>query len=340
MKTGLKPIQDGHFSPWRFCVAPMMDWTTSSCRVFHRQASRHARLYTEMINAGAIVHGNAERYLQYEQCEHPLALQLGGAEPLLLAQAAVIGAEFGYDEINLNCGCPSDRVQEGRFGACLMLEPQRVADCVQAMREVCGIPVTVKCRIGVDDSEDYAFLQRFVDVVSASGATTLIVHARKAWLSGLSPKQNREVPPLSYPTVARLKRDFPQLTIVLNGGLATLDACEPQLQQVDGVMLGRSAYEDPYLLTAVDAQLFGGSAPRLSRAEWLQRLRPYIERELTAGTPLARITRHMLGLYRGEAGGRAFRRVLSEQAPRAGAGWPVIEAALAATHANHQIAAA
>ena len=313
----------------------MMDWTTPACRYFHRQASRHARLYTEMINAGAIVYGDAEHHLRFDPAEHPVALQLGGAEPQLLAQAAAIGAAFGYDEINLNCGCPSDRVQEGRFGACLMLEPQRVADCVQAMREACmvpvPIPITVKCRIGVDDSEDYDFLQRFVDRVSAAGATTFIVHARKAWLSGLSPKQNREVPPLSYPTVVRLKQDFPQLTLVLNGGLNTLDQCESQLEQLDGVMLGRAAYDDPYLLTAVDAHLFGDRAPRLSRAELLRRMQPYIERELANGTPLARITRHVLGLYRGEPGGRAFRRVLSEQAPRKGAGWSVIESALAAT---------
>ncbi|MDB5985979.1 MAG: dusA [Nevskia sp.] len=327
-------------NPWRFCVAPMMDWTTPACRYFHRQASRHARLYTEMINAGAIVHGDAERHLRFDAAEHPVALQLGGAEPQLLAQAASIGAAFGYDEINLNCGCPSDRVQEGRFGACLMLEPQRVADCVQAMREVCTIPVTVKCRIGVDDSADYAFLQRFVDIVSTAGASTFIVHARKAWLNGLSPKQNREVPPLSYPTVLRLKQDFPQLTLVLNGGLSTLDQCEAQLEQLDGVMLGRAAYDDPYLLTAVDARLFGDRTARPSRAQLLRRMQPYVERELAAGTSLARITRHVLGLYRGEPGGRAFRRVLSEQAPRAGAGWPVIETALAATLATPHAAAA
>jgi len=335
-----QPENTNKHSEHRFCVAPMMDWTTPACRYFHRQASRHARLYTEMINAGAIVHGDAERHLRFDPAEHPVALQLGGAEPLLLAQAAKTGAEFGYDEINLNCGCPSDRVQEGRFGACLMLEPQRVADCVRAMREACAIPVTVKCRIGVDDSADYAFLQRFVDVVSAAGATTFIVHARKAWLSGLSPKQNREVPPLSYPTVLQLKQDFPRLTLVLNGGLATLEQCQSQLQQFDGVMLGRAAYDDPYLLTAVDARLFGDRTPRMSRAELLRRMQPYVERELAAGTPLARITRHVLGLYRGEPGGRAFRRVLSEQAPRAGAGWAVVEAALSAARAPRQAAAA
>ena len=319
----------------------MMDWTTPACRYFHRQASRHARLYTEMINAGAIVHGDAERHLRFDAAEHPVALQLGGAEPQLLAQAARTGAEFGYDEINLNCGCPSDRVQEGRFGACLMLEPQRVADCVRAMRETCSVPVTVKCRIGVDDSEDYAFLQHFVDIVAAAGAETFIVHARKAWLSGLSPKQNREVPPLSYPTVHQLKRDFPHLTVVLNGGLSTLDQCAAELQTLDGVMLGRAAYDDPYLLTAVDSQLFGDdSGPRIGRAELLRRLQAYVERELGDGVPLARITRHVLGLYRGEAGGRAFRRVLSEQAPRKGAGWSVVEAAIAATLPIAQQAAA
>jgi tRNA-dihydrouridine synthase A len=313
---------------YRFCVAPMMDWTDRHCRLFLRQLSRHARLYTEMVNTGAILRGNARRHLRFDPAEQPLALQLGGSDPDALARSAALGAEYGYSEVNLNCGCPSDRVQEGRFGACLMADPQGVAEAVAAMRAACGLPVTVKCRIGVDDSEDYVFLRRFVDTIAAAGCDTFLVHARKAWLSGLSPKENREVPPLRYDQVYRLKQEFPQLTIVINGGLRTLRDCERHLQHVDGVMLGREVYENPYLLAEVDADLFGETDRPPTRTEVMLRLRPYLEQELAAGTPLGRISRHLLGLYRGQPGGRAFRRHLSEQAHRRGAGWQVIADAM------------
>ena len=316
-------------SSHRFCIAPMMDWTDRHCRYFHRRLTRHALLYTEMINTGAILRGDAARHLRFDAAEHPVALQLGGSEPQDLARAASIGEAYGYEEINLNCGCPSDRVQSGRFGACLMLEPQRVADCVAAMAAAVRVPVTVKCRIGVDDSEDYAFLHRFVATVAAAGCGTFIVHARKAWLSGLSPKENREIPPLSYDTVYRLKRDFPQLKIVINGGLLNLDACRAPLKQLDGVMLGRAAYEDPWLLAEVDAELFGATATVEFREDVLLAMRDYVERELRASTPLAAMTRHWFGLFRGEPGGRGFRRVLSESAHRRGADWSVVERALA-----------
>ncbi|MDR3416564.1 MAG: tRNA dihydrouridine(20/20a) synthase DusA [Nevskia sp.] len=316
-------------SPWRFCVAPMMDWTDRHCRFFLRQLSRHTRLYTEMVNTGAILRGDVDRHLRFHPDEQPLALQLGGSEPEALARSAAAGAQYGYAEINLNCGCPSDRVQEGRFGACLMAEPQRVADAVAAMRAACPVPVTVKCRIGIDDSEDYVFLRRFVDTVAAAGCETFIVHARKAWLSGLSPKENREVPPLRYEQVYRLKQELPRLTVVINGGIRSLEDCALHLQHVDGVMLGREAYENPYLLAEVDGALFGDTHRPPARAEALLRMRPYVEQELAAGTPLGQIARHLLGLYRGQPGGRAFRRHLSEHAHRRGAGWQVIEDALA-----------
>ncbi|WP_029922812.1 tRNA dihydrouridine(20/20a) synthase DusA [Nevskia soli] len=319
------------FSPYRFSVAPMMDWTDRHCRYFLRLLSQHTRLYTEMVNTGAILRGDADRHLRFHPDEHPLALQLGGSEPQALAQSAAIGAEYGYDEINLNCGCPSDRVQEGRFGACLMAEPQRVAAAVAAMRGTCGIPVTVKCRIGIDDSEDYVFLRAFVETVAASGCGVFVVHARKAWLSGLSPKENREIPPLRYEQVYRLKQDFPQLAIAINGGIRTLEDCEQHLQHVDGVMLGREAYENPYLLAQVDSRLFGDTRTPPTRAEAALRLRPYIEQELASGTSLGQITRHILGLYKGQPGGRAFRRHLSENAHRKNAGWAVVEDAIALT---------
>jgi len=309
----------------------MMDWTDRHCRYFLRLLSRHTRLYTEMVNTGAILRGDAARHLRFDPSEHALALQLGGSEPQALAQSAAIGAEYGYDEINLNCGCPSDRVQEGRFGACLMAEPQRVAAAVAAMRAACSIPVTVKCRIGIDDSEDYVFLRAFVETVAAAGCEVFVIHARKAWLSGLSPKENREIPPLRYEQVYRLKQEFPQLAIAINGGIRTLDDCEQHLRHVDGVMLGREAYENPYLLAQVDQRLFGDTQAPPTRAEAAMRLRPYVERELAGGTPLGQITRHILGLYKGQPGGRAFRRHLSEHAHRKQAGWAVIEDALELT---------
>ncbi len=319
------------YSPHRSSVAPMMDWTDRHCRYFLRLLSRRTRLYTEMVNTGAILRGDAQRHLRFHPGEHPLALQLGGSEPQALARSAAIGAEYGYDEINLNCGCPSDRVQEGRFGACLMAEPQRVAEAVAAMRAACAVPVTVKCRIGIDDSEDYVFLRAFVETVAAVGCETFVVHARKAWLSGLSPKENREIPPLRYEQVYRLKQEFPQLHIAINGGIRTLEDCERHLQHVDGVMLGREAYENPYLLAQVDQRLFGETQPIPSRTQAVLRLRPYVEEELSGGTPLGQITRHIQGLYKGQPGGRAFRRHLSEHAHRRQAGWAVVEDALALT---------
>ncbi len=315
-----------------FSVAPMMDWTDRHCRFFHRLLSPHVRLYTEMVTAPAVVHGEREHLLGFDPAEHPVALQLGGSEPNELAQAAQIGVEFGYDEINLNVGCPSDRVQSGAFGACLMREPALVADCVAAMRAaVAGfdkpIAVTVKCRIGVDDQDEYAALQHFIETVRASGCTVFIVHARKAWLQGLSPKENREVPPLNYERVYQLKREFPQLTIVINGGIATVDDVRTHLTQVDGAMLGRTAYHEPYRLAQLEAALYG--APLADRDEVLLRLRPYVEAHLARGDRLQHISRHILGLYQGLPGARAYRRVLSEQAHRANAGWEVVERAMA-----------
>ncbi len=305
-----------------------MDWSDRHCRYFWRGLSRRARLYTEMITASALMFGDVERHLAFDAAEHPVALQLGGSEADALARCAELAERYGYDEVNLNCGCPSDRVQEGRFGACLMKEPATVASAVTAMRRATRLPVTVKHRIGVDDSEDYPFLKHFVETVAAAGCTTFIVHARKAWLKGLSPKENREVPPLTYEHVYRLKQEFPELTIVINGGIKTLAACSTHLQQLDGVMLGREAYENPWLLAGVDAALFDGEGPVQSRGEALQRMQPYIEAALRRGVPMSAISRHMLGLYRGQPGGRAFRRVMSEGVHKPGANWALLEKAL------------
>lgn len=308
-----------------------MDWTDRHCRYFHRRLSRHALLYTEMVTTGALIHGDRKRFLRFDKSEHPVALQLGGSEPEALAECAEMGERAGFDEINLNCGCPSDRVQVGRFGACLMREPQRVAECVSEMQKSVGIPVTVKTRIGIDDSEDYVFLRRFVETVADAGCTSFVIHARKAWLKGLSPKENREIPPLNYEHVYRLKQDLPYLTISINGGIRTLAECKAHLQHVDGVMLGREAYENPWLLAQVDAELFEAPNPVATRADALRALKPYIERELAAGNTLASITRHVLGLYRGESGGRGFRRVLSQQAFKPSANFSVVEDALRET---------
>jgi tRNA-dihydrouridine synthase A len=308
----------------------MMDWTDRHDRYFLRLASRHAHLYTEMITTGALIHGDRARFLKFDPLEQPVALQLGGSEADALARCAEFGEKAGYDEINLNCGCPSDRVLAASFGACLMTDPHRVAAGVKAMRKAVSVPVTVKCRIGVDQSEDYVFLKRFVETVAAAGCETFIVHARKAWLSGLSPKENREIPPLNYDTVYRLKRELPQLRIVINGGIKTLAECAAHLKHVDGVMLGREAYENPFLLAGVDPMFFGAPAPVASREELLRAFLPYVERELASGTRLNQITRHVLGLYKNRNGGRAFRRILSERAHISGAGLEVIEAALAA----------
>jgi tRNA-dihydrouridine synthase A len=314
----------------RLSVAPMMDWTDRHERFFLRLISRRALLYTEMITAAAILRGDRGRLLAYHPAEHPVALQLGGSDPASLAESARIGADLGYDEINLNVGCPSDRVQTGRFGACLMLEPALVRDCLAAMRAAVSVPVTVKHRIGVDDTDSYDALCRFVATVAESGCTTFIVHARKALLSGLTPKENREIPPLSYETVHRLKRDFPHLAVVLNGGVRSLDEVEEELRQIDGVMIGRAAYETPYMLAEVDHRIFGeDSAPALSRHAIIEAYRPYMRAELAAGTPLRHMTRHILGLFQGLPGARAWRRTLTEGAVKDGAGIEVLDAALA-----------
>lgn len=322
---------------WRLCVAPMMDWTDRHCRYFHRLLSPHARLYTEMVTSAALVHGDRLHLLEHSHEEHPVALQLGGSEPAELAQAARYGAAAGYDEINLNVGCPSDRVQSGRFGACLMREPALVADCVRAMREAVDVPVTVKCRIGVDDQDAYADLQRFTEAMLGAGVEVLVVHARKAWLQGLSPKENREIPPLDYARVYRLKREFPALTVIINGGIGSVAQVREHLAEVDGVMLGRAAYHDPYLLAELDAALWGGTPP--TREAALRAMRVYVEAELARGTRLKHIARHLLGLYHGRPGGRVFRRILSERAHRDDAGWEVVEAALDAVQAPARDAA-
>jgi tRNA-dihydrouridine synthase A len=309
----------------------MLDWTDRHCRYFHRLLSPHARLYTEMVTSAALVRGRQLRLLEHSQQEHPVALQLGGSEPAELAEAARLGAQAGYDEINLNVGCPSDRVQSGRFGACLMYEPALVADCVKAMRDAVSVPVTVKCRIGVDDQDDYAGLQHFTETMLEAGVGVLVVHARKAWLKGLSPKENREIPPLDYERVYRLKREFPQLVVAINGGVTTVEQVRAHLAQVDGVMLGRAAYHDPYLLARLESALYGEPLP--TREAVLRHLRPYVEAELARGTALKHITRHLLGLYQGEPGARGFRRVLSEGAHRPGAGWALLEQALPARYA-------
>ena len=305
----------------------MMDWTDRHCRAFHRVLAPDALLYTEMVHAQAVIQGDRERLLGFDASEHPVALQLGGSEPEALAQATRIGADRGYDEVNLNVGCPSDRVQAGRFGACLMKEPALVADCIAAMSAATGKPVTVKCRLGVDELEDYGMFLAFVDTVAATGCSRFVVHARKAWLSGLSPKENREIPPLRYEWVHRLKRERPQLHVSLNGGLDQVEQCLQQLQHVDAVMLGRCAYHEPYRLHLLDCAL-SGRAPR-SRTQLMRAYLPYVEAQLARGVALKHVTRHVLGLFHAQPGGRAFRQVLSEQAPKAGAGREVLERALA-----------
>ena len=313
---------------FRFSIAPMLDWTDRHCRYFHRLLSRHALLYTEMVTTGAILYGNQQQHLQFSPEEQPLALQLGGSNPADLATCAKIGADFGYNEINLNVGCPSDRVQNGRFGACLMAEPALVADCVAAMRAVVDIPVTVKSRIGIDDRDYYPELQDFIAASRAAGCQTFIIHARKAWLSGLSPKQNREIPPLRYDVVFQLKQDFPDLNIILNGGITSLTAAQEHLKQVDGVMLGREAYHNPYLLAEVDALLFNDPQPLKSRRDVILALLPYVEMQLRQGVRLHSIGRHLLGLFHGVDGARAWRRHLSENASKPGADAQVLLDAL------------
>jgi tRNA-dihydrouridine synthase A len=307
------------FHPHRFCVAPMMDGTDRHCRYFHRQLTKRARLYTEMIVADAIVRGDRARLLEFDPVEHPVTLQVGGSEPAVVAEAARIGADFGYDEINLNVGCPSDRVQSGAFGACLMKEPSLVADCVATMQAKSKIPVTVKCRIGVDDQDPDEALFSFVDEVASAGCATFIVHARKAWLKGLSPKENREIPPLDYGIVRRLKRERPNLSIVINGGVASVSEAKLHLEHADGVMLGRAAYDRPHILAEVDAVLFGDAGRSLSPEEAALRMIPYVTRLQREGGRAHHATRHMLGLFHGRPGARAWRRILSEHGTLVGA---------------------
>jgi len=307
----------------------MMEWTDRHCRVFHRQLTRCALLYSEMITTGAVLHGDRARLLGFDAFEHPVALQLGGSEPAALAQSAAIGEQFGYDEINLNVGCPSDRVQEGRFGACLMAEPALVGDCVAAMKAAVKIPVTVKCRIGVDDQDPESALDTLTAAVKAAGVDALIVHARKAWLEGLSPRENRDIPPLDYDRVYRLKRANPGLAIVINGGIAGIEAAKEHLAHVDGVMMGRAAYQEPWKLLAVDPALFGEAAPAASARAALEAYLPYVARELAQGTRLHAMTRHILGLFRAVPGARAFRRHLSTHAVKPSAGIDVLREALA-----------
>ncbi|MDE2181624.1 MAG: tRNA dihydrouridine(20/20a) synthase DusA [Alphaproteobacteria bacterium] len=311
----------------RFCIAPMMEWSDRHCRVLHRLLTRRARLYSEMVTAQAVIRGDRERLLGYDAREHPVALQLGGAEPNYLAQAARIGADFGYDEINLNVGCPSDRVQSGRFGACLMREPQLVAECVAAMKEATTAPVTVKCRLGVDDQDPEVSLRMLVSACKAAGANVFIIHARKAWLEGLSPKENRDIPPVDYELPAAIKRENPEAIVVLNGGITTLDAVAEHLRCFDGVMLGRAAYQTPALLADVDRRFFGGETRDIE--ESVAEYSKYISGQLARGVPLNAMTRHMLGLFNGRPGARQFRRHLSENATKSGAGVAVLQDALA-----------
>ena len=305
-------MKTADFSLWRFCVAPMMDWSDRHCRFFHRLLSRHARLYTEMVTTGALIHGDVPRHLDFSPEEHPVALQLGGSEPADLAHCARLAVRWGYDEVNLNCGCPSERVQRGAFGACLMAEPMLVRDCIKAMVDAVAIPVTVKHRIGIDREDNYAFVRDFVGAVADGGAQVFIVHARSAWLKGLSPKENREVPPLRYDFAAALKRDFPHLTFVLNGGIADHAAVAAGLELVDGVMLGRHAYYEPWFMAQVDQLYFGDPAAQMSRADVVLAMRDYAVRAVAAGAPLRAVTRHMLSLYQGMPGARTWRRMLSD----------------------------
>ena len=314
---------------WRFSVAPMMDWTDRHCRVFHRIMTRRAKLYTEMLTTGAILHGDRQRLLGFDASEHPVALQLGGSSPADLAQAAKIGEDFGYDEINLNVGCPSDRVKDGRFGACLMAEPALVAECVAAMKRAVKIPVTVKCRIGIDDQDPELALDTLARGVVAAGTDALIVHARKAWLNGLSPKENRDIPPLDYGRVYRLKAALPNVPVIINGGIASIEEAKQHLAHVDGVMLGRAAYQEPWRLLAVDAELFGEALPQATMKDAFEAMLPYIERELASGTRLHAITRHFVGAFHAVPGARAFRRHLAENGVRAGAGVDVLRDAIA-----------
>jgi tRNA-dihydrouridine synthase A len=314
---------------WKFSVAPMMDWTDRHCRVFHRLMTRHARLYTEMLTTGAILHGDRVRLLGFDTIEHPVALQLGGSDPCDLAACAKIGEDFGYDEINLNVGCPSDRVKDGRFGACLMAEPEIVAQGVRAMKRAVGIPITVKCRLGIDDQDPEIALDALARGVVDAGADALIVHARKAWLNGLSPKENRDIPPLDYDRVYRLKAAMPDVPIIINGGIADLAEAGQHLLHVDGVMLGRAAYQEPWRLLGADPELFGEAAPHAAMKDVFAAMTSYIEAELARGARLHSITRHFVGAFHGVPGARAFRRHLAENGVKPGAGVDVLRDAVA-----------
>ena len=329
MSAYLSPAPSPAMSPHRLSVAPMMDWTDRHDRYFLRLISKRTRLYTEMVTIGAILHGDRPRHLDFSKEEHPLALQLGGSEPEKLAECARIAEQWGYDEVNLNVGCPSDRVQNGMFGACLMAKPDLVARCVEAMRGATRLPVTVKHRIGIDDLDSYELLTHFIRTVSGAGCDTFIVHARKAFLQGLSPKENREVPPLRYEVVRQLKTDFPHLTLVLNGGVKSLEDARAHLEWADGVMIGREAYQNPYMLAQADALLFGEERPAPTRRQVVEALMPYVEELLSRGGHLSWVTRHILWLFAGLPGARGWRRVLSERACKPGAAMEVLRDALA-----------
>ena len=312
----------------KFCIAPMMDWTDRHYRYFARLLSKEALLYTEMVTSGALIYGDKERHLQFNEEEHPVALQLGGSNPGELAKCVKMAEDYGYDEVNLNVGCPSDRVQNNMIGACLMGHANLVRDCLLSMAEACHLPVTIKHRIGIDDQDSYDFLRDFVGTVKESGCRTFIVHARKAHLQGLSPKENREIPPLQYEKVYALKKDFPECEIIINGGIKTMEECQSHLQQVDGVMIGREAYQNPWLLAEVDAMIYAKESPIISRHDIIRQLYPYIEMQLSQGQRLSYISRHILGLFHGQPGGKRFRRYLSEHAHKANADLTVLENAL------------
>ena len=312
----------------RFSVAPMMDWTDRHCRAFHRQLSRHALLYSEMVTAEAVWHGERDRLIGFDPSEQPVVLQLGGSKPDMLAKATKIAEDYGYAEVNLNVGCPSDRVQSGNFGASLMAEPELVAECISEMSAAVKIPVTVKHRIGIDDQDSEEDLRNFVNTVKQSGCSIFIVHARKAWLSGLSPKENRDIPPLDYDRVYRLKKEFPELTIIINGGIETLESCKEHLRHVDGVMLGRAAYQNPYMLSEVDQQLYQAVTPVLTRKQVIMNYLPYVESQIAKGARLHQMTRHILGLFQNVPRAKVWRRYLSENAPKSDAGADILLDAL------------
>lgn len=330
------PVKSSYTVDRRFSIAPMLDWTTSDYRVFARTLTKRALLYTEMVTTGALLQGNnPERFLAYDECEHPLALQLGGADAIALAKCAKMAETFGYDEVNLNVGCPSDRVQNSLIGACLMAHPDKVKEAMHAMQDATSIPITVKHRIGLDEQEEYSIVRDFVGEIATTGVTTFIVHARNAILQGLSPKENREIPPLKYDYVYQLKEDFPDLEIILNGGIKTLDECEIHLSKIDGVMVGREAYHNPWLLNQVDSRLFGDQPKLNNRFEALMAFVPYVEKKLSQGERLLHLTRHILGIFQGEPGGKQFRRYLSEKGHKTDANINVLLEAIDLVQ-NHQ----